>query len=157
MDLIRHYILAITAAAIFCGIVTSLLEGKGSIAALGKLICGVFMAMVVVSPLLHMNLDGWDDWISRLSFDAEAAAEEGENMAEDMRTAIIKERTEAYILDKAEALEVSVQVDVTVKDGIPAEVRLTGDVSPYAKGKLAAYISEELGIPKENQQWNGSP
>lgn len=156
MENIRNYILALTAAAILCGIVTSLMGGKGTSAALTKLICGIFMAMVVVSPLVSLEFDDWTAWTSQLSFDAGAAAAQGEAVAGEMYMSFIKEQSESYILDKAEALGASVTVEVTVEDGLPAEVWLAGDISPYAKGKLTAYISEELGIPKEKQQWNGN-
>lgn len=157
MEAVRNYILAITAAAILCGIVTALMGGKGTSTALAKLVCGIFMAMVVVSPLVNLEFDGWTAWTSQISFDAEAAAAEGEAVAEEMYAAIIKEQTESYILDKAKALGVSAAVEVTVEEGLPAAVWLSGDFSPYAKARLTAYISEELGIPKEDQQWNGSP
>lgn len=156
MEQIRQYILAVTAAAILCGMVTSLMGEKGTPAALAKLIAGIFMAMVVVSPLTNVEFDDWTAWTSQISFDAEAAAAEGEAAAAEMYSSFIKEQTETYILDKAETLGVSVTVEVTVEDGLPAAVRLSGDASPYAKAKLMSYISEELDISKENQQWNGS-
>lgn len=157
MESIRNYILSITASALLCGIVTSIMGEKGTAAALTKVICGIIMAMVVVSPLMQVNLSGWTDWTARLTFQAEAAAAEGELLGEEMLEAIIKEETESYILDKAGALGAALTADVTVKDGLPERVLLTGTVSPYAKAQLTAWIRDELGIAKEDQQWNGSP
>ena len=68
----------------------------------------------------------------------------------------IKAQTEAYILDKAAALEVTLLVEVEMSDEpipVPCGVRLAGDVSPHAKNKLSGIITEDLGIEKERQQW----
>jgi hypothetical protein len=59
-------------------------------------------------------------------------------------------------LDKAQALNTALEVEVTLSDDeipIPVKVRLSGKVSPYAKGRLQQIISEELGIERENQIW----
>ena len=73
--------------------------------------------------------------------------------------AIIKEETEAYILDKAASLGVTLSVEVMVEDGnVPrlSGVQLSGQVSPYARQQLSTWISNDLGISKENQKWIGS-
>ena len=66
-------------------------------------------------------------------------------------TEIIKQRTQAYILDKAQALNTVLEVEVTLSDDdipVPLKVRLKGKISPYAKGRLQATIAEDLGIEK---------
>ena len=59
-------------------------------------------------------------------------------------------------MDKARALQVSLTVDVILDDsGIPAPcgVRISGQVSPYAKGVLSDFMEKELGISRKEQLW----
>ena len=88
--------------------------------------------------------------------DAEDAAAMGENLARDSMADIIKEETEAYILDKAADLHANLHVEVTVgEDNLPTAVTLSGEASPYARRQIQAIIANDLGIAKENQKWIG--
>lgn len=80
----------------------------------------------------------------------------GENLARDSMADIIKEETEAYILDKAADLHANLHVEVTVgEDSLPMAVTLSGEASPYARRQIQAIIANDLGISKENQKWIG--
>ena len=84
------------------------------------------------------------------------AVAEGEQQTKTALARLIKQRTCAYILDKAQALNVALEVEVTLSDDdipVPEAVRLKGKVSPYAKGRLQTIIAEDLGIEKERQTW----
>ena len=88
--------------------------------------------------------------------DAEDAAAMGENLARDSMADIIKEETEAYILDKAADLHANLRVEVAVgEDNLPAAVTISGEASPYARRQIQAMIANDLGISKENQKWIG--
>ena len=88
--------------------------------------------------------------------DAKDAAAMGENLARDSMADIIKEETEAYILDKAADLHAKLHVEVTVgEDSLPTAVTLSGEASPYARRQIQAIIANDLGIAKENQKWIG--
>ena len=80
----------------------------------------------------------------------------GENLARDSMADIIKEETEAYILDKAADLHANLRVEVAVgEDNLPAAVTISGEASPYARRQIQAMIANDLGISKENQKWIG--
>ena len=51
MEVIREYILSVTAASIISGILTVLLDKKGTAGAMGKMFCGVFLAITLIRPL----------------------------------------------------------------------------------------------------------
>ena len=58
--------------------------------------------------------------------------------------------------DKAKELGLNLNVEVTLSDddtAAPAEAALWGETSPGAKSQLQRILSEDLGIPKENQRW----
>lgn len=96
------------------------------------------------------------DFSLRCMDDAEDAAAMGENLARDSMADIIKEETEAYILDKAADLHANLRVEVAVgEDNLPAAVTISGEASPYARRQIQAMIANDLGISKENQKWIG--
>lgn len=156
MAALCQYVFSVTAAAIICGIVMSITQ-KSSIQPILKLVCGMFLAFTVVKPVTQIDLAELMEVSLPYSQDAVQAADLGENSSQEAMAAIIKDETEAYILDKAAALNVSLEVEVTL-DGdppVPTAVRLSGEVSPYAKQQLEQILYEDLGISKENQQWTG--
>ncbi len=158
MDAIRQYVISIVAAAILCAILNSLFAEKGTPGSLMKLISGIFLAFVVIRPIADMDLTEFPSVLDIYSSDASAAVEAGENIAWEANAAIIKQQTEAYILDKAESLNAQLTVEVTLSADtipVPTAVRLSGDVSPYAKAVLESVLEEELEIAKENQLWTG--
>ena len=86
------------------------------------------------------------------------AAASGELESRNAIAASIKAQTEAYILDKAASLNATVTAEVVVtEENIPQvdTVRLTGAVAPYARGQLAAWMEQTLGIDREKQIWIG--
>lgn len=157
MDALRQYVISVVAAAIVCGIVTGVMK-EGTAQAVVKLICGLFLTFAVLRPIARLDLADLGNFGLSLSRDAEQAAAVGENLARDALADIIKRETEAYILDKAAALNLSLEAEVTVSDSdppVPMAVRISGNASPYARLRLQNLIQEELGISKENQLWTG--
>ena len=69
-------------------------------------------------------------------------------------SAIIEDRTEAYILDKAKQLGLACRVEVTAavgESGIPLPDRVVIG-GPYSR-ELAVCVEEEVGIPAEKTIW----
>ena len=100
MEALRQYVISVVAAAMLCGIVVRLFP-NGSGKQVGKLICGLFLAYTVLSPISRVDFSNLPDFSLGYMGDAEDAAAMGENLARDSMADIIKEETEAYILDKA--------------------------------------------------------
>lgn len=158
MEALRQYIISVAAAAILCGIVKGFHFGDGAATALIRLIGGVFLALVVVSPLSGMKIENFLNFTWDYSLDADAAVASGEAMTRDTFASVIKSNTEAYILDKATGMGAALEVEVSLSDEmppVPVGARLSGDVSPYIKARLETMLVEELGISKENQIWTG--
>ncbi len=156
MESVREYLVGVTCAALLCGILCSLSDEKQTGGAVVRLLCGVFLCLTLVSPLSRVRLRELD--ISRwdLTGEAREAADLGTEYARQAEAAIIKSRTEAYILDKARQydLDLTVEVRLSPEDPqVPEWAVLTGSISPYAKRQLQHMMESDLGIPKENQQW----
>ena len=141
MEALRQYVISVVAAAMLCGIVVRLFP-NGSGKQVGKLICGLFLAYTVLSPISRVDFSKLPDFSLRCMDDAEDAAAMGEK--------------EAYILDKAADLHANLRVEVAVgEDNLPAAVTISGEASPYARRQIQAMIANDLGISKENQKWIG--
>ena len=158
MEALGRYILSVTAAAILLGILRSLLGKKGRGAALVQLIGGLFLTFTMVAPMADVDLDAIFDSPWMFSADASVFADEGHAISQEQLRSIIKERSEAYILDKASSYHAQLDVDVIVSQDampIPTAVRLRGSISPYVKGEMEQWLQDNMGIQKENQLWNG--
>lgn len=156
MESVRTYLIGLVAAAILTGIVTQLMGDKGTQGAMIKLISGLFLVFTVIAPIANIDLSGLRDFSADFSEAGEEAALIGEDITRESLAAVIKQRSEAYILDKAAGLDVELEVDVTVSDDkmpVPSAVLIRGKVSPYAKARLQSIIVQNLGIDKEKQIW----
>ncbi|MBR2009876.1 MAG: hypothetical protein IJ936_07110 [Peptococcaceae bacterium] len=156
MESIRQYLLSITAAAVICSLITGIMGKKGTYAAIVRMLCGLFMAITMLSPLLHIQLTDYSAYYGSILEEADLAASGGRRMANEAEAAIIKHKTETYILDKALSMGLSIEVEVTLSDSDtqqPCKVWLRGAASPYARQKLQEIIVSDLGISKENQTW----
>lgn len=155
MEAIREYLLSVTMAAIVCAIAKRLLDRKGTPAAMGKLLTGLFMTVTVLAPLAGVSLGPIGDMTADFRQHAQRAVEEGEKYAADALRQGITERTQAYILDKAEDIGANICVEVILSEDlypVPSQVKISGDISPIARNKLKG-ILKELGISEENQIW----
>lgn len=157
MEHIRQYLLSVIAAAILCAAVQAITQKKGASSAIIKLIAGIFLTVTVITPWTKLSFTDITEYAQTFTASAETAVSYGTAVAQEETAAIIKSRSEAYILDKATSLGLTLQVAVTVSDAsppLPESVVLTGKTSPYTKERLAHYIANDLGIPEADQTWN---
>lgn len=155
MEGLREYLLRLLWAALVCGVVNR--TAKGSVCApVIRLLCGVFLTVVLVQPLGSFSFDAPLQWTQGLETAAADAVRQGSREAQTQKEAIIKTRLEAYIVEKADQAGASVSADITLDDdGLPRAVTVTGALSPAVKGRLKRMLTQELGIPEVRQQWNG--
>lgn len=155
MQQLGAYVVSLTAAAMISGILLSLFP-DGPVRGMLKLVCGVFLTVTALSPLIKINQPDLSGFVFDYMSEGESAAALGEDMAQDETLELIKFGLEAYILDKAASLDASVTPEVGLDEsGVPVSVRMTGAVSDAARLELEALIAKDLGIPKEDQQWSG--
>lgn len=156
MDQIGKYIISILCAAVICGIFTSFVPKDRSYGGIIRMLCGLFVAVTVIHPLTKLQFEKWDYYIEGIGVDAQAAAQIGVQSAKNETDAIIKDQLEAYILDKAASMGVSVSAMITLTEESPPRpyaLEISGAVSPYAKGILTDCIVHELGISEEQIIW----
>lgn len=152
----REYLLSVTCAAILGSIISGFFDRKGSISTLIKVLCGVFVTLAVIRPAIQLDIPDINSYLSDLSQDYSTAAQQGVSDAAQAHCTVIQQQAEAYVYDKAAQLECDISVSITLHTEAPYQpvsARITGAVSPYAKNVLTAIMTEDLGIPKEEQQW----
>lgn len=156
MDALRQYIFSIISAALICGILSRLTQ-NGAAKEFIRLICGIFLAVIVFRPLSQIDFDVLiSDFYTSQTQTAEELAVSGEKMAEQAMAESIKARYESYILDKAAELNTELTVAVTVNEEyVPVYAELNGEITPYARRQLEYILESDLGITKENQLWTG--
>ncbi len=156
MEFIGQYLLKLTAAALICGMITAFFGKKGTFGAVIQLLAGMFLTLSILSPWVQLRLDELSGWTAGMSAGAEALGQTGQNTAREAMVKRITEKTAAYILDKASALDADLAVEVLLDDSaipVPCGVRIQGNVSPYAKKVLSNLLETELGIAPEEQIW----
>lgn len=156
MNGIREYLLTVTAAAIVCSIAKHLAGDKSTAGKITKVVSGIFLTITVISPIKEFQLSKIDGLFDDYRIMAYETAQSGADMANTAMGDIIKEKTEAYILEEAKKMGVDISVEVKLSESEPPkpdQVIITGIVSPYKKNVLSQYISDNLGISREKQKW----
>lgn len=158
MEDLKQYILSVMVSAVVCAIVRCI-GVKSSHQRVLTLLSGLYLSISILSPLSSLNPERWLQSASTDIFaDAASAAAVGEDIQRESLSAIIKEKTAAYILDKAAQWNLAPDVTVYLSEDtipVPISVEIRGSVSPYGKQQLTKLLEEELGIAKENQLWIG--
>ena len=154
MDGIRQYLISVIAAAVICGTVNGLIGQKGSVGSAIKFLCGIFMTITALSPLVQMHIPDEAYFWNAIQADGQIASAEGELVADKMKSEIITTQMQAYILDKAKSLDLSVTAEVMLNnDLLPSRVVIRGSAAPYAKKMLKNMIIEDFGISEECLEW----
>ena len=156
MAALGRYIFSVTTAAIIFSISQTLLGNNHGAAVLVRLIGGLFLIFTVISPVFKVEIGTLLEIPMVYSSEAETIAASSQRTAQNQLREIIKAQSETYILDKAMSYQSPMDVEVILSQEdmpVPSAVTLKGNVSPYIKSVLSAWIQEEMGIPRENQQW----
>lgn len=154
--MLATYITRITAAAILCGIITGLSGKKGSASTIIRTLCGVFLTISLIQPFVQFKIESIADYFEDFEVQSDALTAQGELMWKKELGDIIKSKTEAYILDKAQTYGADIQVEVSVDSSsipVPTGVKISGTISPYGKRQLQQVIADDLGIATEAQTW----
>ena len=156
MQALGRYILSVTASALALGIFNCIFNKNNTVGALIRLMGGIWMIFVVVSPVERVDLEMVLDAIGNVNVISQKPLEDGSREAEKAFRGIISEQTQAYIMDKASQLNLQVDVAVQLSDEDPPipisiQIRYQGDQSRISD--LSNIIAEELGIPREDQEW----
>lgn len=154
MEYVGRYLICVLAASIIVAIITSITDGKGAHSALIRLVCGVFIFLVMLGATKRIDFSDILLLLESFETDGALATSEGQALAESTLRESIITHTRAYILDKAQTLGASFDVQLTLGDkNTPERICVIGSVSPYAKTVLTKLFTDDLGVAKENITW----
>ena len=158
-ELIRNWVLGITAAAFITAIAMAITP-KGRTRAAVALVAGLVTIVVLIAPILEFDYAAHSLHFADFQASLDLRHEEMEAASKSLQARIISERSLAYILDKAESvgllgLDIRIQTK-TGLDGfiVPYSIYLTGVYDEEQRRTLEAYLSGTFGIPVERQIWS---
>ena len=113
------------------------------------------MGLSLLGPAAGLDLSDLAVRYEDLSRDMEQQAETYRREGQAQLELGIRQRTAAYILEKAAQLGLSChpRVEVTWRDGVPYPGSVTLDMAENRA--LSAILEEDLGIPPSEQHWLG--
>ena len=151
---LKNYLIAVCSAAILCAILQRIV-GKGKIGnGTVRLLSGLFVAICIIAPWKDFSFEDLDMYNPFTSQQAGIYADTGKQMTQKQIQAIIIEKTEAYVLEKANQMRVQVEVRVELsEESIPLKTVISGELSPEDKEELSVFLLRDLGIQKEMQVW----
>ena len=157
MDWVKEYILNIFAVGMITAICITLVQKNTSAGMIIKMLGGSFFVITLISPLVKIRFDDLGVLCEQISAEGDLLAQEGNDSTQEALSTVIKEDLEAYILDKADELGLTLRITVQMDQHnavMPQTVKLQGAASPYQKRLLSAFMEEELGITEAQQEWN---
>ena len=81
MNAIRDYLVQVIAAALICGAIGNMVDKKGSIGLILKILCGIFMTMTILAPVSNIRLTELPELIFDYTADAGSYVEMGKENA----------------------------------------------------------------------------
>ena len=147
------------AAGLFTAAVLTLAPG-GRLGKTLRLICALLLLGVLLSPLGRLDYGAYAEELSRQRLLGTDLSARGEEAALALLGSVIREQTEAYILDKAAGLGLHglrVRVDLAYGEEVPYP--WSAELWPGTRaetGKLAEVLEGELGIPRKRQVWHAA-
>ena len=158
MEAAKSYILSVIASAIFVTAIMALIGKSSSFYKILRLMCGLFMTLVLVLPLVRSKIVIPSYYLEDVYKEADWITANAQAEVQQQICNVIKEQTEAYILEKASALNaditVSVKLALDTQYPTPESVHIKGNISPYARRLLSQTIQDDLGIASEDQVWS---
>ncbi|MCI2058828.1 MAG: stage III sporulation protein AF [Oscillibacter sp.] len=156
IDSIRSWITAVVAASILISAAETLVP-KGTLHRIFSMTGGLLLCIVLLRPLAGLRIGDFklneEDYAAQIR-ERQAELENENSRALEER---IARSTETYIEDKASALGISCTAAVKTAAGADGIPRPTGvELNCGWSEQLSAYLSEELGIPRERQVFHGT-
>ena len=156
-DAIRGYLLSIVAVCLLTALARSLIP-EGGVRRVSSVVCALLLVLCALSPLLQLDIDAVAQSLARIQMENETLRTGVAVKNRELVSQIIKQNTQAYILDKAASMGLTLQAEVEMHDGgdypYPYRVTLSGMCTEAKRQALTRYIEENLAIPAERQAWN---
>ena len=115
------------------------------------------MVLTTLSPVMKLDPEQLAKAIAHLQIETENLRTGVEISSRELQGDIIKQQCETYILDKATAMGLTLEIEIQLhEDGqfpYPTGVVIRGSWTVAEQAALSAVITQDLGIPEERQEW----
>ena len=147
--------------SLFCGIALGLMP-EGGVKKAASIACTVVLVMTALLPLGTLDVSQYSLELAKYRGMGEQLEERGDAVRDSMSRTVIEQECEAYIMDKAEAMGITVD---TVKvrafwnsEGVwvPESAEIRSACTERERKRLSDVIFADLGIPAEKQEWSGN-
>lgn len=123
--------------------------------------CGLVLILIALKPVAALDIENLARSISRWEIQASETESGIEIENQAIIIAIIKEKCETYIWDKAVSLgfePLGVEVEIMADGGqpYPCRVIISGEFTQGQKQQLSHWIWQELAVKTEDQEWTWS-
>lgn len=157
MDGVRGWLLSVIAACLLCALADALMP-QGPVKKAGRLVCGLVLLCVMLSPLPGLRVEEGQAWLEDYFAGLEQQKQDLKETADAGTKGIIEEEYAAYIVDKAKELGIVCRARVACRTGedglrVPDRVEVTGRFSDEEQSRLTQIIEEELLVPPERQAY----
>ena len=156
LELIRQWLLGITAAAMLVALAEALCP-DGNIRGILRLTGGLVLLAAVLNPLLKLDTEALGRALAEYKLDLSAYSTELEEENETLMKDIIEEQSAAYIQDKAAGLGITCLAAVEAEGGgdwpVPTAVTITGALTAEQREALTRAIEADFDIPAERQTY----
>ena len=156
LELIRQWLLGITAAAMLVALAEALCP-DGNIRGILRLTGGLVLLAAVLNPLLKLDTEALGQALTQYRLDLSAYSTELEEENETLMKDIIEEQSAAYIQDKAAGLGIVCLAAVEAEGGgdwpVPPAVTITGALTAEQREALTRAIEADIAIPAERQTY----
>lgn len=157
MGVVRQYVISVISASMICTVFKGILW-KGMSSKTVNVLCGMFMLFTFIGPLKDMDvLDviGIFQWNENV---ADESVRKGEELTRSAMADIISSQIASYVEKKAFELGAEIKIEVLLNDDeipTPVGMDIVGQISPYVRGQLEGFISENIGLDREEIRWIG--
>lgn len=151
----QSYLFGIVAGAVLTAVVMSL-PLRASLRKIAQLACGCLLVIVTLAPLVRADLR---ESLREQPIFTEQLPGVTVSDNDELLQQLIKEQTEALINEKAKefsitaAAEVELRYDSEIGSYVPYRVKMKVSESKGTLEPMREYLSAQLGIPEERQQW----
>lgn len=154
VDTLRAWLLGLAAAALILTVLRALVP-KGNIRTAARVTSGLVLLLVLLRPLTGLGSGTLQTDYDELTREINARIGDYQALHEEKLESIIEEKTAAYISEQAQQLGLTCRAEVrcALRGGTPQPAAVTLDIP--CDERLSAVITQELGIPADEQNWQG--
>lgn len=158
MTAFRQYLLKLILCGLLYGLAQTLLQGKKAAKAVA-LCGGCLIILTAVRPLMQVDFSKLPDLVSGLTRAQKLAEAKAKNDALLQKT--VEEQTERWIVRRAGELGIKLEAEAECRASeagsfVPYRLRLRGSLTDAERDFFSAILAQELDVPPERQDWEGS-